>query len=240
MKHLNTYNNFLNEAWWSKKKEEKKPSKFKPILSMEDYEKMTPEEREAYKKELDEEGKRLDVEHEANKKKRREEFKEADDAINKAISSFINQKYKFQYSQYVWKSKSENYPEIDVADFTFKGVNLEPRFDWNSLKLTDVFLTLNFVDRYDHNIEVYFDEECPTDKQIDLEYSKPWDLKRDKALRGDYGVGFSSIDYDDPKSYPNRHGNVDMVPAEYRTNVLLGELKSLLQQANEEIKEKKF
>lgn len=240
MKYLDTYNSFLNEAWYSRKREEKKPSKYKPILSMEDYDKMTPEERAANKKALDEEGKRLDAEHEVNKKKRREEFKQADDAINATLKSFIGQKYSFQYSQYIWKSNSENYPEIDVADFTFKGINMEPRYDWNSLKLTDVFLTLNFTDRYDHNIEVYFDEECPTDKQIDLEYSKPWDLKRDKALRGDYGVKSSSINYDDPKSYPNRHGNVDMVPAEYRTNVLLQEIKGILQQANEEIKQKKF
>ena len=235
MKYLNTYNNFLNEAWWTKKKEDKKPSKYKPILSMEDYDKMTPEELETNKKALDEEGKRLDAEHEINKKKRREEFKEADNAINNVIKDFIGKKYSFQYSQYIWKSKSENYPEIDVSDFTFNGINTEPRFDWNSLKLTDVFFTLNFTDRYGHDIEIYFDEKCPTDKQIDLEYSKPWEL-RNKSLRGDYGR--DSIDYDDPKSYPNRHGNVDMVPAEYRTNVLLGEIKSILQQTNDEIKEK--
>lgn len=235
MKHLNSYNTFLNEAWWSKKKENK-PSKFKPILSMDDYDKMTPEEFAAHKKESDEEAKKLDDLYNANKKQRRENFKQTDDALNIALKSFIGQKYKFQYSQYVWKSKSENYPEIDVADFTFNGINTEPRFDWDSGKMTEVFFSLNFTDRYNHNIEIYFDEKSPTDKQIDLEYSKPWEL-RDKSLRGDYGVGLSSIDYDDPNSYPNRHGNVDMVPAEYKTNTLLQEIKSILQQANETIKE---
>lgn len=238
MKHLKTYDTLLNEKWFSRKKEDRKPSKFKPILSLDDYKKMTPEEMEANKKELEEERKRLDAEEERQKKKKRADFKEADDKLNELLKSYIGKKYKFQYSQFVWKSKSENYNEIDTTDFLFTGINIEPRYDWNSNKMVAAYFTLNFTDRYNNNVEVVFEEDSPTENKIDLEYAKPWELKRDIALRGTYDYKLSGFDYDNPDNYPHRNISVELVPNDYKTVTLLQEIKNILQGVNDTIKPK--
>ena len=234
MKHLKPYDAILNEKWFSRKKEENKPSKYKPILSLKDYKNMNPEELEAYTKELEEESKLIDAEHEENKKKQRADFKDTDDKLNELLKNFIRQKYKFQYSQYVWKSKHENYKEIDTTDFLFNGINLEPRFDWNSNKMVGAYFTLNFIDRYNNGVEVIFEEDSPTENKIDLEYSKPWEL-RDKSLRGTYDYKLSGFNYDNPDNYPHRNVSVDLVPADYKTITLLQEIKGILQEVNDTI-----
>ena len=233
MKRINSYNDFLNEKWFSRKKD--KPKR-KPMLSMEDYDKMTPEEFEENKKELYEEGKRLDAKNKINKQKRREDFKDMDDALRLQLKSFLNKKYKFQYDQVIWRHKSSNYQEIDIAEFEFIDINIEPIFDWNSGKMTDIFFILTFKDRYNHLIEINFNNDSPTDKKLDLEYDKPIDRNFKAILHGDYGHGYSDINYEDPNIYPHRGGSVDLVPSEYQTYQLLSELKDIMEQLNKDIK----
>lgn len=165
------------------------------------------------------------------------EYDKINNQINNLLKHFINQKFKFQYEQIIWKSHNSNYPEIDVADFIFKGVSLEPIWDLHTEKLIDVFFNITFIDRYNKEVIVYFDKKSPTDKKLDLEYANPWDKNYSTILHGNY-KDKTKIDYDDPKSYPNKADYMDLVPSEYRTTELLGELKGILQQSNEQIKTK--
>jgi len=219
MKYLNTYNNFLNEAWF--------PGKRKLMKQKEELEKQG--------KELDDKSKKIKEESDKADNEYKEAMDKADKATNDIIKHFINQKFKFQYLQTVWKSSSSNYSEIDTVDFIFKGVKIEWRWDWDSGAATEIYFTMKLIDRYDKEVDVVFDEKSPTDKKLDLEYCKPWDRNFSTILHGNYTTQ-TKIDYDNPNSYPHKQEWMDLVPAEYATYNLLGELKAIIQQANEEIK----
>lgn len=221
MKYLDRYDMF-NEAWF--------PGKRKLTKKLEDI-----------KKESD----KLDKELEEKKRKQEEAErldKEADEQVEKGLKQhfkdFFGKKYKFQYEQTIWTTKHSNYPEIDVVDFTFNGMKPEYRFDWDTEKITGLYLTLSFTDRYDKVVEVYFDEKSPTEKLLDLEYCKPWDKKFTVILHGNYKEK-TDIDYDDESSYPHRTDYMDLVPAEYSTYNLLKEVQFFLKETNKLINHKK-
>jgi hypothetical protein len=229
MRHLNSnYNDFINEAKFFKRKSNKKPE----ILSFNDIENMTPEERDEYRKKLEEESKKLKEISKQNKLIRRAESKDMDDELNKTLKQYIDKDYSFQYSQYVWKSNNSNYEEIDVADFIFKGINVEPSYDLNSDIVKKVFFILNFIDRYGNLIEVPLFEYTPINKIVDLEYANLAE-RSNKVMRGNFDD--DDIDYDDPSSYPKRHCSIDLVPNDYKTIELLKEIKFLLKEINENL-----
>jgi hypothetical protein len=222
MKHLNDYTNFLNEAWFPGKKR-----------LMNEKERLEKEGEELRKKrdELDKKRKEMD-------KKEKEAFDKLHKELNEHLKDYLNKKYKFQYQQIVWKSQNSNYPEIDVADFTFNELKADYRMGLGKGDGMDMYFMLRFTDRYNKVVEIMFDENSPTEKKLDLEYCKPWDMKSSTILMGNY-VDKTDIDYDNPKSYPHKADYMELVPAAYDTYNLLGELKTLIVQANELIKQRK-
>ena len=164
-------------------------------------------------------------------------LKKADEEIKKHLNRFLNQDYPFQYSVYVWKSNSENYQEIDIADFKLVNIMVHPRYDWDTGKVTEFFLYLYFIDRYDDEVVTAFEPNSPTEKMLDLEYCKPWDKKTETSFSATYADDDDDIDYNDPTRYPTRKGGgaMDLVPADYKTYQLLSEIKSTLEIINSQI-----
>lgn len=147
----------------------------------------------------------------------------------------------FQYSVYVWKSKSENYVEVDVANFKFVDIEIEPRYNLENDNIEESFFSLYFIDRYGDKIKVYFDNTSPTQNKIDLEYAKPWDKKPEVCLSARYADDEDKhpdeINYDDPSRYPSRKGGgvIDLVPSDYVAVQLLSTIKGILEQINDYI-----
>jgi len=220
MKYLNPYNTFLNEAWFPGKKR---------LLKQK-------EELEKQKEELNKQHKDINKQKADVDKQYEEALSKLNQELQQHLEPFLNKKFKFQYEQIVWKSNSSNFREIDIADFTFNGLEPDLRTDWNTNKITDLFLTLHLTDRYNKVVEVWFDEKSPTEKLLDLEYCKPWDKNFSTILHGNY-QDKQEIDYKNPDSFPHKADYMDLVPAEYNTYNLLKELKFFVEQANEHIRE---
>jgi len=167
-----------------------------------------------------------------------EVLKQADNQLKEHLKNYMNSDYPFQYSVYVWKGPHENYLEVDIADFKFVNIMIQPRYDWNTSKVTDFFLYLYFIDRYGDEIAVHYEMDSPTEKTIDLEYAKPWDLKSENSLRGSYvDNDGDKIDYQDMSRYPTRKGGgaMDLVPGDYKTIEFLKEVKASLEMINDTI-----
>jgi len=171
------------------------------------------------------------------KRKQDEVLKKADNQLKEHLKNYMNSDHLFQYSVYVWKSPHENYLEVDIADFKFINIMIEPRYDWNSGKVTDFFLYLYFIDRYGDEIAVHYEMDSPTEKTINLEYAKPWELKPNNSLNASYvdDNDGKEIDYQDMSRYPTRKGGGAMylVPGDYKTIQFLNEIKSALQMIND-------
>ena len=163
-------------------------------------------------------------------------LKKADKEIKKHLNKYLNEDYPFQYSVYVWKGPHENYQEIDVADFKFVNIMVHPRWDWNTGKVTELYLYLYFIDRYDDEIVMPFEKNSPTEKKLDLEYCKPWDNRDETSFTAVYSDDEGDdIDYDDKSRYPTRKGGgaMNLVPADYKTTEFLKEVKSTLDMINQ-------
>jgi hypothetical protein len=164
----------------------------------------------------------------------------ADIQLRKHLKKYFLKKFSFQYSVHVWKSKHENYQEIDVADFEFIDLMIQPRFDWDTDKVEEFFLYLFFIDKYGDKISFHFDMNSPTEKIIDLEYVKPWEMKFENSFNASYVDEEDNINYDDPSRYPTRKGGGAMylVPNEYKTYEFLKDIKSVLEMINDNFKYK--
>jgi hypothetical protein len=222
MKYLNKYEKFVNEAWFPGKKR---------LMSEKERLEKEGEELRKKREELDKKRKEMD-------EKEKEAFDKLQQGLNEHLKDYLNKKYKFQYQQIIWKSQNSNYPEIDVVDFIFNDVKAHYRGGLSEADGMDMYFMLYFTDRYNKVVEIMFDEKSPTDKKLDLEYCKPWDMKSSTILTGNY-VDKTNIDYDNPKSYPHKADYMNLVPASYDTYNLLGELKTLIIAANELIKQHK-
>lgn len=167
-------------------------------------------------------------------RKQDEILNQADDQLKEHLKSYMNINYPFQYSVHVWKGPHENYLEVDIADFKFIDIMIQPRSDWNTGKVTDFFLYLYFIDRYGDEIAIHYETDSPTEKTIDLEYAKPWDRKPDNVLSASYVDVEDDIDYTDISRYPTRKGGgMDLVPADYKTIQFLSEIKAALELIND-------
>jgi len=166
-------------------------------------------------------------------------LKQADNQLKEHLKNYMNENYPFQYSVPVWKGPHENYIEVDIADFKFVNIMIQPRYDWNTSKVTDFFLYLYFIDRYGDEVATYYEMDSPTEKSIDLEYAKPWDLTAENSLRTSYvdDNDGKEIDYQDMSRYPTRKGGgaMDLVPADYKTIQFLKEVKAALGMINDSI-----
>ena len=154
------------------------------------------------------------------------EDKKSDVSLDEYITHFLNKKFKFQYCEIVWKSGGGNYKEIDTADFVFKSANIEPRVDWKSDKVVGVYLIINLIDRYGDELQVYFDTTSPTTNKVDLEYAKPWETNYETILVGNHRN----------RKDKTKGDRVQLVPVEYKTTEMLEELKSILEELNDQIK----
>jgi hypothetical protein len=174
-----------------------------------------------------------------HKRSVRKQLKKADDQIRKELGSKLNKNYLFQYGVYVWKSNNENYEEIDVADFKFVDIQIEPRYNWDNDNVEEVFFSLFFTDRDGENISVYFDKTSPTQNKIDLEYAKPWEKKHESCLKASYTKDADKhtdeMEFDNPKSYPRKSEWFDIVPNDYAATQLLSTIKGVLEQINDSI-----
>lgn len=174
-----------------------------------------------------------------NKRKEDKNLKKIDNVVKEALKQHINKDFSFQYSVYVWKSKSENYKEIDVADFKLYDILVEPTYAGFSGGVNGIALYMFFTDRYGDKIAFHYGEDSPTTKDIDLEYSKPWDQTLKNVLNASY-VDFDSddVDYNDPSRYPTRKGGgaIILVPNDYNTIKFLESAKELINQFDEQIK----
>lgn len=158
-------------------------------------------------------------------------LKKANIEIKRHLSKYLLKKFPFQYSVYIWKSNHENYEEIDVSDFEFIDIMVQPYYGTPP----GVFFYLIFVDKDGEKIAVDFDKKSPTENLGNLEYMKPWD-KSKMALKGSYmeQPDREKEDYDNPKNYPFKNGWVDLIPIDYKTITFLKEVKSILEMINDQ------
>ena len=114
------------------------------------------------------------------RKERKEDqiLRKADNQLKIHLKKYLLKKYSFQYGVVIWKGPHENYEEIDVYDFEFIDIMVQPRYDWNSGKVTNFFLYLYFVDKDGDKFAMYIENDSPTERQGNLEYMKPWDKSK--------------------------------------------------------------
>jgi len=174
-----------------------------------------------------------------NLKKERKDDKmlsNADNQLKLHLKKYLLKKFSFQYDVVIWKSPSTNYEEIDVYDFEFIDLMIQPRYDWDSGRVTDFFLYLYFVDKDGDKFAMYITDKTPVERMGNLEYMKPWD-KNDNAIQGNYtDSDKDDIDLNNEKHYPRKNGWLDLVPNEYKTTEFLKEVKSTLEMINDSIK----
>lgn len=156
----------------------------------------------------------------------------ADIDLKLHLKKYLLKKFSFQYSLYIWKSNNENYEEIDVNDFEFIDIMVQPYFGESEM-VEKFFLYLYFVDKDGDKIAVYFTDSSPTEKLCDLDYAKPLE-KNGKVLDGDYTEqpDLDKKDYKNEKIYPLKNSTIDLVPADYNTIQFLKDVKDALNMIN--------
>jgi hypothetical protein len=162
----------------------------------------------------------------------------ADIQLRRHLSKYLLKKFSFQYLAHVWTGPHKNYKEVDVADFEFIDVMVQPRYNWETNRVNGFLLYLYFVDRYNDKICFHFEDNSPTEKKIDLEYAKPWETKFNNSFNASYVDDPDVIDYNDMSRYPTKKGGgaIYLVPNEYKTFEFLKDVKETLEMITDSLK----